>query len=394
MTTTAEQDRIALAGLLRLVEPPAPPEITAMVRTHGAADTWRSLLGGRAPTAVMRRVQSRLASTTPDELRRAAAADLEGAARVGAALIGPDDPGWPQEAFAALEVVRPYERARFAAPPLALYHRGGRWRCPLGRTLSLVGSRAATPYGTRIAVEIAADIVTAGGTVVSGAAFGIDGAAHRGALNAARHAPPAGSPPTIAVLACGIDRAYPAAHAALLDSIAGAGAIVSEYPPGATPARYRFLVRNRLIAALATATIVVEAGRRSGSLNTASTAAHLGRQVFALPGPVTSALSLGCHDLIRQGRASLATGWADIARDIGPIVPDPDPHRPGSRPTDLLDETAAQVHEALPTYERTTVGAIARQAALPVPQVLSALGRLQLAGMAAGETGMWRRIDT
>ncbi|MGY6658974.1 DNA-processing protein DprA, partial [Amycolatopsis sp. TRM77291] len=145
--------------------------------------------------------------------------------------------------------------------------------------------------------------------VFSGAAYGIDGAAHRGALSA--------DGTTIAVLACGVDVVYPMAHETLLRSIAQTGAVVSEYPPGTRPARHRFLARNRILAALTTATVVVEAGRRSGAQNTAGTAGALGKVVMAMPGPVSSGVSAGCHALIREGEATLVTSVDEIVETAG-----------------------------------------------------------------------------
>src|SRR5699024_8278092 len=159
---------------------------------------------------------------------------------------------------------------RAAAPPIALYRRGDAWPVRPGGSVAVVGPRSATPYGERVATELGAGLVAKGITVVSGAAVGIDAAAHRGALRGAAPGGAAGGAAgvTVAVLACGIDRSYPVAHRSLLDAAASShGAVVSEYPPGSVPARHRFLVRNRLIAAFAEATVVVEAGRRSGSLN-------------------------------------------------------------------------------------------------------------------------------
>ena len=153
------------------------------------------------------------------------------------------------------------------------------------RSVAIVGSRASTAYGEHVAGELGHQLAERGWTVVSGGAFGIDAAAHRGAL--------AAEAPTVAVLACGVDRPYPAAHGALLHRIAETGLLVSEWPPGAAPHRHRFLVRNRLIAALTRGTVVVEAAARSGAQATARRARKLGRQVLVVPGPVTSAMSVG-----------------------------------------------------------------------------------------------------
>ncbi|WP_255358522.1 MULTISPECIES: DNA-processing protein DprA [unclassified Pseudonocardia] len=169
--------------------------------------------------------------------------------------------------------------------------------------MTLTGARAATGYGTHVASDFAAELATAGHTVISGAGFGIDAAAHRGAL--AAHAP------TVAVLNCGIDRSYPTAHENLLARIAQSGLLVSTQPPGTTPSRLRVLGRARVLAALGHATVVVEAAARSGTLQVAAAARELGRPVMAVPGPVTSVCSAGTHQLIRQ-RATLVTSGADV----------------------------------------------------------------------------------
>jgi DNA processing protein len=159
-----------------------------------------------------------------------------------------------------------------------------------------------------VAAGIAAAVAARGWTVVSGAAYGVDGAAHRGALVAGGI--------TIAMLACGIDRAYPTGHADLIAAIGQAGVIVSEQPPGRPVSRTRFLDRNRVIAALSVGTVVVEAGRSSGSMHAARDAAELGRPLMAVPGPVTSSASGGCHLLIQRGDAVLVTCGADVIETL------------------------------------------------------------------------------
>ena len=173
------------------------------------------------------------------------------------------------------------------------------------QSAAVVGSRAATAYGRHMCAEIVAGLSASGFAIVSGGAYGIDAAAHRAAL--------ACSGRTVAVLACGPDLAYPREHVGLLDDIASHGAVVSEYPPGTPPARHRLLARNRVIAALTRGTLVVEAAPRSGTLVTAQRASELGRPVLAVPGPVTSATSAGCHLLIRAGQAVLVTSAAEAA---------------------------------------------------------------------------------
>jgi len=231
-------------------------------------------------------------------------------------------------------------------------------------------------------------------TVISGAAFGIDTAAHRAALHAGGDA----DPPTVAVLACGIDRAYPEANRALLDAIGAVGAVVSEYPPGTTPARHRFLVRNRIIAALGAGTVVVEAGRRSGTLSTAAAADQLGRLVMAVPGPVTSAMSVGCHLLLADRFAQLVTGPDDVLAALGrasdadaqPALPGIDPRHP----TDGLDADAARVYEALPGRGTIMTADVIIESGLIGPQVLAALAVLELHGLAERDGPRWRRVVT
>lgn len=176
------------------------------------------------------------------------------------------------------------------------------------KSVAVVGSRSATTYGTSVAMDLAAELAGDGYTIVSGGAFGIDQAAHRGAL--------ANGGLTVAVLAGGVDRAYPSAHRDLLDKIAEDGLVISEQPPGTAPTRERFLARNRIIAALTRATVVVEAAARSGAMSTVNRALALDRPVGAVPGPITSACSEGCHDLIKSGQARLITNSQDIEEMI------------------------------------------------------------------------------
>lgn len=208
------------------------------------------------------------------------------------------DDDWP-EGFDALGPKAPH----------VLYVRGQASKLNDGQpTCAIVGARAATSYGEHITMEFAADLAL-DHTIISGAAYGIDGAAHRGVL--------ALGGTTIAYLAGGVDRPYPAGHTQLIERITLNGAIVSEVPPGSAPTKWRFLARNRLIAAHAAATIVVEAGFRSGSLNTASHAIAAGRPLGAVPGPLTSAASAGCHRLIREYGATLITSAADVRQLTG-----------------------------------------------------------------------------
>jgi DNA processing protein len=391
--------RLARAGLLRVCEPPAPA-VAAFVDQVGAVAAWRAITARTAPRDVRAATAARIGERSGAELDELAAADLAAAAAVDARLLVPEDPGWPALAVVGFTGAAA-QGVTGATAPLGLYVRGHLPATLPLAAVTVVGSRSCSEYGRRVALDLAAGVAAAGVTVVSGAAFGIDAAAHRGAMVAGRVAPEPDCR-TVAVLACGIDQAYPAAHAPMLEQIAVTGALVSEYPPGTTPARHRFLVRNRLIAALGSATVVVEAGRRSGTLSTATAARHLGRAVLVVPGPVTSALSVGCHLLLREPWAHLVTDADDVLAVIGPLG------RPGLRevggtrdrslpgrdrrhPTDGLDAETARVHEALPTRGTRTVAELSVEAALPGRVVVTALAVLESFGLARRDGAMWRR---
>jgi DNA processing protein len=204
---------------------------------------------------------------------------------------------------------------------------------------------------------------------VSGAAFGIDQAAHRGAL--------AVRGPTVAVLACGVDRNYPAAHEGLLRHIADTGVVVSEAPPGCAPTRVRFLSRNRLIAALCQGTVVVEAAVRSGALNTANWTERVGRVLMGVPGPVTSAPSQGVHQLVRKGAATLVSSGAEVLELVGAsgehVLEDA---REPDRPRDRLDQRHQRVLDAVPARMPAATDSIARAAGMGLLEVSTSLVRL------------------
>ncbi len=240
-----------------------------------------------------------------------AEASLRTAAQLGARFVIPEDDEWPTDTMVGLSTLT-VEHDTPGAAPLGLWVHGEPRLDELAaaRSVAIVGSRAATDYGMRHAEDFAAALAVRNVAVWSGAGYGIDGAAHRGAL--ASHPPAA----TVAVLACGLDGGYPAGHVSLLQQIAASGAVVSEYPPGVPPARHRFLQRHRLLATLTRATVVIEAGRRSGARHAAHLAAELGHPVLAIPGPLSSATSAGCHQLIQDGTARLVTCAGDIIAAI------------------------------------------------------------------------------
>lgn len=260
------------------------------------AEIWKSTdphstdVSGRTLHAALERWKPRLdRDATIGDLRRAADAGLQ--------PLFPEDEAWPER----LDDLG-------AHAPVMLWVRGDP-RVLRSLSLAVVGARAATSYGTHTTAELTSGVCAAGAAIVSGAAYGIDAAAHRAAL--------AADAPTVAVLAGGVDRPYPLGNTELIERIARHGAVCAEVVPGTAPTRWRFLMRNRIVAALAAATLVTEAGSRSGSLNTAGHAAQLGRMLGAVPGPVTSAASAGCHRLIREYDASLVTSANEACELIG-----------------------------------------------------------------------------
>jgi DNA processing protein len=245
------------------------------------------------------------------------------------------------------------------------------------RSVALVGARACTEYGAHVAAELGTALAERGWTVVSGAAYGIDGAAHRGAL--------AVGGATIAVLACGVDVSYPAGHRELLGRIAECGLLVAELAPGDHPTRARFVQRNRVIAALTRGTVVVEAARRSGALITARHAGRLGRHLMAVPGPVTSGLSAGAHRLIRE-EATLVGSAGEIVELVGEMGDLAEQERGPVVARDLLAPQTARVLDALPAVGAADAEELARgactspEAATARLHELSSLGFVERVG--------------
>lgn len=353
-------ERAARVAWARLVEP-GDPAVAARIAAVGAEEALHAV---GADTALAARMAERLAELDVDR-------DLAIARRLGARLLVPGDDEWPPGVD------------DLDAPPLCLWVLGrAHLRDAAARSVAIVGARAATGYGVHVAKDLAAGMGERGFTVVSGAAYGIDGAAHEGALAVAAV--------TIAVLAGGVDRPYPAGHAGLLQRVREDGLVVSEVPPGSAPTRWRFLSRNRVIATLTQGTVVVEAGLRSGSRNTARLAGDHLRVVCAVPGPVSSAVSAGCHELIRAG-AILVTDAAELAESVGPIG-ELAPHKQGVVvPGDDLAPSHRTVLAGLPARKALTVEELARCCGLSSVEVRAALGALDLADLVVREGDRWRR---
>ncbi|MGC5291260.1 DNA-processing protein DprA [Micromonospora sp. DT231] len=368
-----DERRMARVALTWLAEP-GTRVVHQLVERLGPAATLDLLLDGGSPDS---RLQTAVAARSAAGDARAVAAEaLERADRLGARLVTPDDEEWPAR-VAGLSALRLPDVSRRVdgetAPPLCFWVRGA-W--PLGealdRSVAVVGARAATGYGQHVATELGYGLAERDWTVVSGGAFGIDAAAHRGALTA--------DGLTVAVLACGLDRPYPMGNAALFDRIADTGLLVSEWPPGAEPLRPRFLIRNRVIAAGTLGTVVVEASARSGATQTARRAIHTHRVAMVVPGPVTSAMSVGAHELLREypDKARLVTGVAHVLEEVGRIGADLAPLARGpQRATDALDDDTRSLLEALPRRGAIGVDRLAARAGVDVRTALRKLSLLE-----------------
>lgn len=357
-------ERRARAAWSRISEPD-DPRAALLVREFGAEASLADVLRGSPSLPEVFRMRAE---------RLVLDRDLEIAERVGARILCPGDPDWPEGVD------------DLPHPPICLWVRGpGDLAALTSRSVSIVGARSSTRYGETMASDLAAGVADRGFGVVSGAAFGIDGAAHRGALAVDGF--------TVAVLAGGVDRAYPVAHTRLLEAVVESGAVISEVAPGSAPTRPRFLLRNRLIAALTRGTVVVEAGLRSGSLNTARTAADLGRPVGVVPGPVTSMVSAGCHQASRDGMAVLVTDVAEVVDLVGAYGSEAAPRPQGpSRPTDALDPVDAQVLAVVPFRRAIDATAVALAGGLAPHAVAAGLPRLALLGLVVRDGAGWKKV--
>lgn len=365
-----ELARLARVALGRLVEP-GHRELGVLVRTLGPAETLERIRGGAVSDGLRTAARSRLADGDPLER---AAEDLERCERLGGRLVTPEDDEWPTALDQLTEISTSDEPNVY--PPLCLWVRGShRLATVCERAVAIVGARAATPYGAHVAGELGYGLGDRNWTVISGGAYGIDGAAHRGALTAGGV--------TIGVLACGVDTAYPVGHTKLFERIGEVGLLISEWPPGATPQRHRFLVRNRVIAALGSGTVVVEAASRSGARMTARRSHELGRVVMAVPGPITSAMSVGPHELVRDFGARLVISSAQVIEEcgvMGEALETEDGSGVRSR-RDELEPRTARILDAVPLHKAAPVDRIAADAGLSARDVRRTLPTLVLMGL-------------
>lgn len=339
------------------------------VRELGVREVVRRLGEGGAalPGASGKRWAGLMARARAARPRR----DLEAARDAGVRFVSPGDAEWPGQLDDLGD-----------ARPLGLWVRGRpSLRMWALRSVALVGARACTEYGAHMAATLAAGLAEQGWVVVSGGAYGVDGAAHRGALGAGGA--------TVAVLACGVDRPFPRGHTRLISRIAEQGLVIGELPPGDHPTPSRFILRNRVIAALTRGTVVVEAAHRSGSLVTARAAQRLGRHTMGVPGPATSGLSAGVHDLLR-GEAALVTDVADVVElvgGIGELAPD---RRGPVLPRDLLEPATRQVLAALPGRGAARPDEIARSAQTAQDDAIARLYELRALGYVERHGDGWK----
>ncbi|WP_024368245.1 DNA-processing protein DprA [Arthrobacter sp. TB 26] len=389
-----ESERTARAALSRLFEPQDAAGL-ALVRIAGAEDALKIATGLVAVGAeleqemfrlleenssgsgwtglgtAMKRWAPRVPDLAPDR-------DLATMQRLGGRLIIPSDQLWPRQ-LADLGLQE----------PICLWWRGNEQELPPpDKSIALVGSRDSTSYGASVTADLAYSLTQRGFTIISGGAYGVDAHAHRAALAGGS----GGSMPTIAVMAGGVDRFYPAGNEDFLRTVANQGAVLAEVPPGSAPTRYRFLQRNRLIAALASVTVVVEARWRSGALNTAHHAETLGRAVGAVPGSVHSANSAGCHRLLREGGAVCVTDAgeiAELASPSGESLPEVKAGRPAVQDGLTLEDLI--LLDALPLRTTSSVEKLTAVAGLSAESVRAGLGRLGLLGLAESHRGGWKR---
>jgi DNA processing protein len=399
---------LARAYLNRVAEPASIP-VWRSVRRDGPVAVAAAIRSGDVGEADLAAATAARAAVADPY------ADLEAAQRHGIRLVVPESDEWPHFAMAVLEAaglrrLESYNAGHRKAaeggepiPPLALWVRGSTDLAAVGvRSVAIVGARAATVYGENIAKDLATGLTRRGFIVVSGGAYGIDAAAHRGALAAGGE--------TVLISAGGLDKPYPAGNTGLYERVADCGLLVSESPPGAAPQRRRFLTRNRLIAALGTGTVVVEAANRSGAMNTAGHCTKLGRTLMAVPGPITSAASAGCHRLLgaEHDRALLVASADDVAMAIGSagdvsgaeVSTRAEPVGVGagvggsrsalSARLDELDPVARQVFDGFPARGWVGPDRLAITTSLSPLVIIRALPMLELCGLIEGSPDGYR----
>lgn len=385
--------RRARAALSRVIEP-RDTIGHVLIMALGPVASWEIVATGRTLRGEEALALTRAVQRAPEEVHgtlgsaaerwkaRASVVDIDSDRRaledVGGWLCIPEDDDWPHQ----LDLLG-------LQAPVALWGRGR--RSDLSRwptdAVAIVGSRDVTGYGRSVTFDLAGALAARGRTIVSGGAYGVDEAAHRAAL-----ATGVGAVPTVAVMAGGVDRLYPRGNQELLERVCVEGAVISESPPATMPARYRFLDRNRLIAAMSAATVLTESRWRSGAQNTAHHADRLSKPVGAVPGSIHSAASAGCHRLIREGAAVLVSDVEEVLGMLAPLgaVAEPAPAEQ-LQIFDGLSQQDRMLADALPVTGGSSIDALAATSGLPVRRLLGALRRLERDGLALERDGLWRR---
>ncbi len=370
MSAVDEADRLARVVLSCAIEP-GDLTTASLVAEIGPQQTVEAQLRPRARSGLPERLRA------VEPMR-----ELDQAERCGIRFVVPGDHEWPTGLD---DLSHGIEVQEMGGTPPGLWVKGPMPLTELATSVAVVGSRASTDYGTHVTRDLAATVARAGVPVVSGGAIGIDLAAHDAAV--------AAGGVSVAVLACGVDRVYPEENRRMLAHLAAEFAVVAEQPPGSTPTRVRFLARNRLIAAITSGTVLVEAALRSGALNTAGWAEQLCRPVMCVPGPVTSHSSQGVHQWIRRGGSTLVTHGREVLEMVGAAgehlceVP-----RGEERPRDRLGRNDQLVLEVVPVSAPAGVVSIARSCALHVRDVVPALRRLEQAGFVEQIGTGWRLV--
>lgn len=377
MTQTTTQE--AWAYLSRVVEGPCAP-LADLITQLGPEETAYAIRNNdHLPEVLERRVRARRDWDCARE-------DLRCAQANGFRLLTPDMPEWPGEYLTGFSYSAMYARQQrdsAACAPYVLWVKGNveLLGCP---SVAVVGSRHPSTDGKRVTATLCAEIAAENIGLISGLACGVDGIAHQTAVHLGT--------PIIAVVACGLDRVYPAQHAALARGIAQQGLMVSEYPPGTRPARYRFLARNRLLAALSQGVLVTSAAWRSGALNTASWARDLGKPVMAVPHSSQDVDGAGCHRLIREG-ATLVTRGAEILEELGPIGQLALPMDSVDHPLDRLTEEQKKVWNAVSPFFCSSLEEICAETGLETPRVQMSLKVLEDCRLISVTADRWTRKE-
>lgn len=375
-----DPNRLAWAYLSRVVEGPNP-DLNITLGKYGPEETADRVRrrDSTLPVRLLRASESRYESDLAQE-------DLDSAAAHGFRLVTAEDAEWPTES------IEPFYCSTApggeAAAPRSLWIRGGQLPRLLADSTAVVGTRAATDYGLRMTARFCAGLAKAGMTIVSGGALGIDTAAHRAAVESEGH--------TVVFMASGAGEWYPTRNQSLFTRIAEqGGAVVSEYPPGTRPARHRFLTRNRLVAGMTSATVIMEAGWRSGARNTIGWANHMNRPIGAVPGPVTSASSTGCHAAIREGGAVLVTCPDDVlalAHGIGQADDEEQLELAwAADPVQKLSRNELRLYDSVPAQGSASATEIAEEAGTTLALAVHLLGALTEQGLVARDGSRWIR---